>query len=110
MFAMIMNSNSEPVLNPSILAPLPSIPMVFVGESDYRILDRFVDCCVQNCVGGAVLLGSVLGFKLDMNTPPEHGAIIIRNLLRAGSGFVGSGGRVIALLNMRRAVQFISSV
>ena len=37
-----------------------------------------------------------------MQTPPEHGVVIIHNLLRAGFGFVGSAGRVVALLGVRR--------
>ncbi len=78
-----------------------------VGDPDVRVLDRYLDCLALNCVGGAALLGGVLaGFKLDAHTPGEHGEILLRNLLRAGCGFVGSGGgRVIALVNQRRAVR-----
>jgi hypothetical protein len=75
-----------------------------VGDPDARVLDRFIDCHMQNCVGGACLLGSIMGFKLDMNTPYIQGEVIIHNLLRSGCGFVSSGGRIIALLNQRRAV------
>lgn len=62
-----------------------------------------MDCHMQNCVGGACLLGSIMGFKLDMSTPFIQGEVIIQNLLRSGCGFVASGGRIVALLNQRRA-------
>ena len=62
---------------------MPRIPMHHVGDPDPAVLDKYADCFVQNDVGAGVMLGGMMGYKLDMSTPPEHGHVLIHNLLRA---------------------------
>jgi hypothetical protein len=75
-----------------------------VGDPNPAVLDRWTDVLVENCAGGAVMLGSMMGFKLTLDMPPAHGHILLHNVLRSGMAFVGSGARVLGLLGFRRAV------
>lgn len=84
------------------LAYLPSIPV----ESVYSHieLDALADVFSETLTNDVISVGSIMGTKIGRDNA-AYGAALITSLLAAGFAYVvGTGGKLMALLNMERSV------